>query len=60
MTDARPVILRQARKRAAREADRRAAEANALHHGLSRAQRTEAEAEAVRARVHLDGHRREE
>ncbi len=55
-----PVNLRQARKRAARAAEKRTAEANALRHGLSKAAKAQAKAEGDRARAHLDGHRREE
>ena len=53
------VNLRQARKRAAREAARREADANAARHGLSKGERRRQEAERAKASAHLDGHRRE-
>lgn len=51
--------LRQARKKARREADRQAADANAARHGLTKGERRRQEAERARDGAHLDGHRRE-
>ena len=55
----RVINLRQARKAAARAADRKAGDENAARFGRTPAERA-AEAEAAtRAARHLDGHRRD-
>ncbi|MBC7164670.1 MAG: DUF4169 family protein [Roseovarius sp.] len=55
-----PVNLNRARKERARaERQTRAAE-NAARFGRSKAQKASQEAAAIRARAHLDAHRREE
>ncbi len=51
------VNLRIARKRAARAADERAAEANRARHGISGAEKKRRANEDARAAAHLDGHR---
>lgn len=53
------VNLRQARKQARRDAERREAEANAARHGLTKGERRRQEAERARGIAHLDQHRRE-
>ncbi len=53
------VNLRTLRKQAAREAGRVKAGEAAVRHGESRIERERREAEAAKARAHLDGHRRE-
>lgn len=52
------VNLRLARKQAARDAKRRTGDANAAHHGRSRSERQAQQAQADKARAHLDGHKR--
>jgi len=54
------VNLRAARKAKRRDGKRAAADANALKHGRSRAERDAAGAERARLDGHLDGHKRDE
>jgi hypothetical protein len=51
--------LNKARKAKAREEDRRQADANAVRHGLTKAAKAQAKAEAAKAKRDLDGHARE-
>jgi hypothetical protein len=55
----KPVNLRAARKRAARDAARQRGDENAARYGLSKAGREAARDERDKAAAHLDGHRRE-
>jgi len=59
MSDA-PVNLNRVRKQKARAAKTARADENAARFGRTKAQKAEEEAAAVRARAHLDAHRREE
>ena len=54
---ATPVNLNRARKARAREEARRKADANAVRHGRTRAERKATEAEAAREARRLEGHR---
>jgi hypothetical protein len=56
MTD-KIVNLTRARKARVRDDKRRAADANAVRHGLSKAARAAAAREAEASARHLDGHR---
>jgi hypothetical protein len=51
------VNLRTARKRAAKAADAKMAEANRARHGMSGAEKRRIAAEEARAQALLDGHR---
>ncbi|CUX81947.1 MAG: protein of unknown function containing DUF4169 domain [Roseibaca calidilacus] len=51
------VNLRTIRKQAARDAKRRAGDANAARHGRSRAERQADQTQADKARAHLDAHK---
>jgi hypothetical protein len=53
------INLRQARKDKARSAARAQADANAAKHGRSKAARQLEQAQADKARAHLDAHKRE-
>lgn len=53
------VNLRLARKRAERDAARRAGDENAARHGLTRVERRRQEAERTAAGTHLDRHKRD-
>lgn len=53
------VNLRQVRKQARRDSERREAEENAARHGLTKGERRRQEAERARGVSHLDQHRRE-
>lgn len=53
------VNLRTIRKQAARDAKRRAGDANAARHGRTLAERQAERAQADAARTHLDAHKRE-
>lgn len=53
------VNLRTIRKQSARDEKRRAADANAVRHGRSRAERDAEQAASDKARAHLDAHKRE-
>jgi len=55
----KPVNLRAARKRAARDASAQRGDQNAARHGLSKAEREMERARRERAAALLDGHRRE-
>lgn len=52
------VNLRTIRKQSARDAKRRAADANAARHGRSLAEQQAEQRQADKARAHLDGHKR--
>lgn len=54
------VNLRQARKRKSRECNAKAADANAVLHGLSKEARKLNEARNDKASRNLDGHKRED
>ena len=54
-----PVNLNRARKARARDEARRRADANALRHGRTKAEREARAAEAERAARRHDGHRRD-
>lgn len=53
------INLREARKRAERDAARRAGDVNAAKHGVSKLERRRLEAERAKASAHLDGHKRD-
>ena len=53
------VNLRQKRKQVEREAKRKAADQNAALHGLSKAEKTSQQAQAVKAARALDGVKRD-
>lgn len=53
------VNLKTTRKQMARKQKRHLAEANALLHGRTKAERLQASQEAEKLRAHLDAHRRE-
>ncbi len=53
------INLRTARKQASRAQARKLADANAAKHGRSKAERAMQEAQATKARAHLDAHQRE-
>lgn len=53
------VNLRQARKQRERDAARKAGDANAAKHGLTKVAKALAKARADKARADLDAHRRE-
>lgn len=53
------VNLRTIRKQAARDTKRRAADANAARHGRSLTERQAEQAQADKARAHLDAHKRD-
>ncbi|SLN44074.1 hypothetical protein ROJ8625_02195 [Roseivivax jejudonensis] len=55
-----PINLNRVRKQKARDAKRVAADANAVKFGRSKAQKRAEEADATRARDHLDGHKKDE
>ncbi len=57
---AQPINLNKVRKARARAEARRKADQNAAFHGLSKAEKSAAKAEAERAASVLDGGRREE
>lgn len=56
---AETINLRQARKARARDAARKAADANAAKHGQTKGEKALAKARADKARAELDGHRRD-
>jgi len=53
------VNLRTVRKQAARDAKRRAGDTNAVRHGRTLAERQAEQAQADKARAHLDAHKRD-
>lgn len=55
----RIINLRTARKQAARDVKRGKSAENAARHARSKVSRAVEEAEAAKARAHLDGHKRE-
>lgn len=54
------INLRTARKQAERQKNEKRAEANRLAHGVSRNDRTRADADRELTGRHLDGHRRDD